>query len=229
LRIVSANLWNGNADPAAFADLVAALQADVVAVQELSEEQAEALAAVLPHGLLEPANDYLGMGIALRRPGTVRRLRMPYRDARIAEVQPAGAKNGDDPVEILNVHVRAPHSMVVGWSWISRRGQLRVLERHLDASPARRRVLVGDLNATPIWPVYRRLSSRLSDAAVAAAAQNSHRPQPTWGPFAWAPRMLRIDHVLVNGLIVNDCRVVRVAGADHSAVVADLALPSPTP
>jgi len=40
LRIVSANLWNGRAHPEAFAELVAGLEADIVAVQEMSPEQA---------------------------------------------------------------------------------------------------------------------------------------------------------------------------------------------
>jgi len=227
LRIVSANLWNGAADPAAFAELVEALQADVVAVQELTEAQATALADVMPHGMLEPSDDYLGMGIALRRPGAVRRLRLPYRDARLAELQLDGNGAGEMAVEVINVHLQAPHSPTLR-CFLNRRGQLRGLERHLDAHPERRRVVIGDLNSTPLWPVYRRLSSRLIDAAVAAAEQNSHRPQPTWGPWPGAPRMLRIDHALIQGLAVQDFRVVPVVGGDHSAIIVDLALPDAT-
>ena len=61
LRLVSANLAQ-RTDPAAFARLVADLDADVVAVQELVAAQAEALAAVLPFGRLDPARDYTGHG-----------------------------------------------------------------------------------------------------------------------------------------------------------------------
>jgi endonuclease/exonuclease/phosphatase family metal-dependent hydrolase len=78
-RLLTANLANGAADPSAFADLVEAAEPDVVAVQELAPEQAEALARVLPFGKLEPARDHHGMGIALRAPGSVRRLSLPYR------------------------------------------------------------------------------------------------------------------------------------------------------
>jgi endonuclease/exonuclease/phosphatase (EEP) superfamily protein YafD len=224
-RIVSANLWNGAAEPGAFADLVAALQADAVATQEMTPEQADALARVLPHGQLEPARDYSGMGIALREPARVRRLGLPCRDARVADVRwqrPSGARL---ELEILNVHVQAPHSPPSWGALRRRRGQLHGLVRHLAASPHRRRVLVGDLNATPLWPLYRRLLARLSDAAVAAARRHGRAVQRTWGPWAGAPRLLRIDHALVHGVAVEDFQVLPIAGGDHSAIVVDLAVP----
>ena len=74
LRVISANLWAGRAEPEAFAEQVQALQADVVCAQELAPEQAEALSQVLPHGRLEPRDDCLGMGIALRAPAAVDRI-----------------------------------------------------------------------------------------------------------------------------------------------------------
>ncbi len=224
-RIVSANLWNGAADPAAFADLVARLQPDAVATQEMTPEQADALARVLPHGRLDPARDYSGMGIALREPARVRRLGLPCRDAHVAEVRwesPSGARID---LEILNVHVQAPHSPPSWGALRRRRGQLHGLVRHLEASPQRRRALVGDLNATPLWPLYRRLLARLNDAAVAAARRHGRAVQRTWGPWPGAPRLLRIDHALVHGVAVEDFQVLPIAGGDHSAIVVDIAVP----
>jgi endonuclease/exonuclease/phosphatase (EEP) superfamily protein YafD len=224
-RIVSANLWNGAADPRAFAELVAGLDADAAATQEMSPEQAEALARVLPHGRLEPARDFMGMGIALRHPAKVRRLALPCRDARIAEVHWELASGARIELELLNVHVSAPHATPRQKAWRLRRGQLRGLLRHLEASPRRRRVLVGDLNATPLWPLYRRLVAHLSDAAVVAARRHGRAVQRTWGPWAGAPRLLRIDHALVHGLAVEDFQVLPIAGGDHSAIVIDIAVP----
>ena len=77
LRLISANLRCGRADAEAFAELVERERAAVVAVQELGPRQAEALAALLPHGKLEPTPDGVGMGVALRRPGAVERLALP--------------------------------------------------------------------------------------------------------------------------------------------------------
>jgi endonuclease/exonuclease/phosphatase (EEP) superfamily protein YafD len=219
---VSANLLNGGAAPDAFAALVAALDADVVATQEMAPEQADALARVLPHGLLEPTRDYSGMGIALREPAPIRRLALPGRDARIADIAWQGPAGARIELEILNVHVEAPHST---WdSLYRRRGQLRGLVRHLAAAPARRRVLIGDLNATPLWPLYRRLAARLTDAAAAAAHRHGRSVESTWGPWAWAPRVLRIDHAFVDGVAVEDFRVLPIAGSDHSAIVIDIAV-----
>ena len=221
LRILSANLWNGRADPDAFARVVESLRPDVVAVQELAPEHAEALARMMPHGALAPARDHRGMGLALRRPGVVRRVALPYRDAHVVDVP-----LGDEVVEVLNVHILAPHAQPPWWMWRVRCGQVRALAAYLDAAPRRHRVVVGDLNATPLWPAYRRLTARLTDGAVEAARQNGHRPQPTWSPWPGAARLLRIDHILVSGLAVHDVRVVPVAGSDHSAVVADVSATS---
>jgi endonuclease/exonuclease/phosphatase family metal-dependent hydrolase len=220
-RLLTANLLNGGADPAAFARLVRTLGADVVAVQELTAAQADALAAVLPFGRLEPAPDHTGMGIALRWPGTVSRIVLPRRAAYAAECTVDGA--GGEALEILNVHVLAPHMQPAWRTLADRRRQIGALEAYLEAAPRRHRAVVGDLNSTPAWPLYRRLARRFRDAAVEAARQNGHRPGRTWGPWPGAPRLFRIDHVLVTGLAVHEARVVAVPGSDHSAVVVDLA------
>lgn len=225
VRILSANLWNGRADAQAFAALVARLQVDIAAVQELAPWQAEALAAVLPHGRLEPAEDFHGMGIASRTPISVRRLKLPYRDARVADLTLGGAHGAPAPLELVNIHVQAPHSLQA-WSTVRhRRGQWRGLQRHLNANPHRPRVVVGDFNATPLWPFYRRMSMHLRDAALLAPTRNGRRAQRTWGPRPGGPRLLRIDHAFVHRVEVLDFSVVEVVGGDHCAVVVDIALP----
>jgi endonuclease/exonuclease/phosphatase (EEP) superfamily protein YafD len=220
LRLISANLRHGRADPEAFAELVRREDAAVVAVQELGPRLAETLAALLPHGKLEPTQDGMGMGVALRRPSAVERLALPHRDARVARLEPEEWPELRERVEIMNVHISAPHTRVPH-SWRDRRGQLAGLEAYLTAAEGPR-VLVGDFNATPLWPVYRRLAALLDDAAALVAAREGRAPARTWGPTPDAPRLLRIDHVLVDALEVRALRVVPLPGSDHSAVVADL-------
>jgi endonuclease/exonuclease/phosphatase family metal-dependent hydrolase len=220
-RILTANLANGAADADAFADLVEAAEPDVVVVQELAPDQAEALARVLSFGKLEPTRTHDGMGIALRSPGSVRRLRLPYRSAFVAELAWPG---DDEPVEVLNVHLAAPHVHPVFQRIWDRRGQVRDVIAHMVATPRRRRVLAGDLNATPLWPAYRRLRGHLIDAVADAARRSGRRPERTWGPWAGSARLLRIDHVLVHGLVAGSTRVLPLRGSDHSALVADLRL-----
>jgi endonuclease/exonuclease/phosphatase family metal-dependent hydrolase len=130
-------------------------------------------------------------------------------------------------VELLTVHVEAPHTQPSWRTALHRRGQCRGLLRHFAATPQHPRVLVGDLNSTPNWPLYRRLAHHLRDAAVVAASRNGGHTGRTWGPWPSAPRLLRIDHAFVHRVEVLDFRVVPVRGGDHSAIVLDIgALPA---
>jgi endonuclease/exonuclease/phosphatase (EEP) superfamily protein YafD len=230
LRIMSANLWSGAASPEGLVELVESLAVDVVACQELATRQAAALREVLPYGELQPSGSYHGMGIALRRPAELRRISLPYRDAWVALLAPEEWPGLEAPVEVINVHIAAPHaSPTLSRPLWHRRGQMNGLRNYLDgsadepgaATPAR--VLVGDFNATPAWPVYWQIASRLQDAARTAAKQNGHRVRRTWGPWHGFPRLLRIDHGFVDAARVDSFQVVDLPGSDHSAIVLDVA------
>lgn len=229
LRVLTANLWGGHADARAFAELVEEAGADVVAVQELGPEQAEALAARLPHGRLHPARGHDGMGIALRRPGSVHRVTLPRRDALVAELATDAWPELGVNVSVINAHLLAPHAPPWWRTARIRARQLRGLETHLEASGAGPRLLVGDLNATPLWPAYRRLAAHLEDAALLFARRHARRPLRTWGPWPGAPRLLRIDHALVAGMEVEALRVVPVRGSDHSALLVEVSVPREEP
>lgn len=228
LRILTANLWNGRADPEAFAALVEREGVDVVCVQELAPEQAGPLAAVLPHGALEPSRDYKGMGIALRQPAEVASLPLRFRPVRAARLDPKEWPGLADPVAVWNVHVRAPHGFPQHVAWATRRAQLSGLMDHLGAAAVERRlVVVGDFNATPIWPVYRRVARQLDDVALSDARRSGRRPARTWGPvWRHAPRLrlLRIDHAFARGVEVSQVRSLRVPGSDHDALCVDIPL-----
>lgn len=226
LRIVSANLWNGRAHPEAFAELVAGLEADVVAVQEMAPEQADALAEVMPHGQLMPARDHSGMGFATRQPVAVSLIPLYMRSAPVVRLDPSDWSQLRRPLEVVNVHMYAPHVVVPKLGLPVRRRQIRDFERFLadEGSDSLRdsRVLVGDFNATPVWPVYRWFAQRFTDAAGAAAGALGRPVRSTWGPWHGAPRLLRIDHGFVRGFEVEEFQVMPLRGSDHSAVVLDL-------
>ena len=153
-------------------------------------------------------------------PGSVRRLHLPYRSAFVAEVS---RSVDEEPIEIVNLHLAAPHVRPMVQRLHDRRRQLHLVLAHLDATPRQHRVLGGDLNATPLWPAYRRLRARFDDAAVDAARRIGRRPGATWGPWPGSVRLLRIDHILVRGLTAIETRVLPLRGSDHSALLADLA------
>jgi endonuclease/exonuclease/phosphatase (EEP) superfamily protein YafD len=223
LRIVSGNLCNGCADPEAFADLVQSRAADVVAVQELGLEQADALSRVLPHGQLEPDRSYTGMGIALRRPAGLARLPLAGRDGQIARLDPANWSGLPHPVEVLNLHVSAPHVWPIWVQLAHRRRQLQGILGHIDSTPDGALALVGDFNATPLWPLYRRVAARIDDVALTHARRRDARPQKTW-PRWRGGRLLRIDHCFARGLDVEGVEVVEIPGSDHCALVVDLSV-----
>ncbi len=227
LRILSANLWNGRADAEGFADLVLALAVDVVAVQELSPEQAEALSVVMPYGELQPSRNHEGMGIAMLRPGEMSRLQMGSRAARLSRLEPAHWPQLSRPLEVLNVHITAPQILFPKPAFLTRPHQVRTLERHIRENPEHHRVVLGDFNATPLWPAYRRIASHLTDAAIVAAEQRGRAPAATWGPWHRSPRLARIDHGFVGGLDVEDFQVIDVPKSDHCAIVMDVSTSPP--
>jgi endonuclease/exonuclease/phosphatase family metal-dependent hydrolase len=222
LRVLSANLWGGRANHQALARQIQELDLDVIAVQELSPGQADAISEVLPYGKLEGSQDRGGMGIALRHPGNVQHLDLCHRDAHVVELLPDEWPDLPDRIELVNVHLQAPHSFPQWRSLARRRAQLRGLIAYLQGVPKPRRAVVGDFNATPIWPVYRSLASHLDDAAMLHAEVTGSRPACTWGPWHGAPRLLRIDHAFLRGLNVGCFEVVDVTGSDHSGILTDL-------
>ncbi len=226
IRILTANLWNGRADPDRLAQLVVEEQVDVACVQELAPAQAEALAAVLPHTHLAPRTDYTGMGVAARGPVEFGVLPLRFRPLRTARLDPKHWSGLDAPLDVWNIHVCAPHSRPP-LSFALRRAQVRRLLAHLEEVGRPRLLLVGDLNATPHWPAYRQLVPRLRDLAVEAATRRGEPPPGTWAPRPGLPdrrRWLRIDHALGRGVSAVDVRRLHLEGSDHDALCVDLAL-----
>ncbi len=241
LRLMSANLRAGGVAPADLRRILEREAADVVALQELAPEQARAIEAsgLYPHGEMDARQDTCGLGLVLRCAVSVRRLPMPRRDGWIADLRlsATGAGNvaaadaarapAERSLEVINVHVTPPHHLPPWRMLHQRRGQIRALRAHLDSAPHTLRVLLGDLNSTPIFSAYRALTHHLADAALLAARRRGGRPPATWGPRPGWPRLLRIDHVLVHpGLAVEAAWIVELPGSDHAALVVDLLLPS---
>jgi endonuclease/exonuclease/phosphatase (EEP) superfamily protein YafD len=219
LRVLTANLYGERLDLEGFRVLLKDLDPDVVLVQELSFRAADVLAEFLPHGLLVPAHGYDGRGLALKAPGHLQILPIAYRDGLIARLGPPAWRGS---VEIVNIHMANP----IAWPpWASlrlRRRQLDALMAHVSRPAVR--LVGGDFNASPAWPLYRRLAAHLDDAAKLWAKQQGTRPVRTWGPTPGAPRMLRIDHVFVEKLKPLDVRVVALPGSDHSGLMVDVRL-----
>lgn len=220
IRILSCNLFFGNARPAALLDLIARESIDVVCAQELSPSLAAALQECLPHGDMVRPGLKRDNGIAARRPVTLDVIAMPGRAARIATLTPEHWPQLRQPLQLVNVHIQAPQK----WPWfpnrVRRRDQLRMLLQDRAAAPCAY-AIVGDFNASPSWPLYRRIAREHQDAAVllqprAAATWPAITPLGISGLF-------RIDHCFVKNLGVTSLRIVELPGSDHSGLLVDLA------
>ncbi|CAN5854679.1 hypothetical protein BH23ACT5_BH23ACT5_00330 [soil metagenome] len=210
MRLLTFNLFNGRARPQSVADLIDRLRPDVVAAQEMAPDAAAVISARLGHGRLDPSTDHQGLGLASLEPMEVTRVPLPHRDAMVGRL---------DDMTIWAVHLANPVGFPPPFS--ARRAQVVALASHL--ADAERTVVVGDFNATPIWPAYRRLTSGpFVDGVLEWARRVGTRPSPTWGYKPWLPASLRIDHVFVTGVEVTGVEVARVRGTDHRALVVDL-------
>lgn len=222
LRVLSANLWVDRVDPEGFGAVLDRIQPDVVCIQELHRDAARALESRYPHGLMAPTIDPMGMGIALRNPAKLTELDFPHKIGLSAVLEPDDWEVLDESIEIVNMHFAAPGPKRPLHHLKARRQQIQAFEAWLEEASPSRRLLVGDMNATPLWPLYWRLSRRFTDAHRRLARRHGHLPRRTWGPTPRWPRLLRIDHVFTDGVGVCDVWVVRIPGTDHSGLVIDV-------
>lgn len=221
LRVLTANLLGDRSSPLALAGLLDDTSPDIVAVQELAPSNAAVIRTRYPGGVLRPALGTNGMGLVGRLPLEVRRLPLPRRSALVGSV----TLPNDQIVGVWAAHLANPIDLPPSIG--VRREQVRLLEEALDGnrSPL---VLVGDLNASPRWPAYRQLRTRLDDGVADWARRNRTRPDRTWSYRPGLPRLLRIDHALVRGMTVTGVQVLPVRGSDHHALIVDLDLGAPT-
>ena len=229
-------------DVARVADVIAAEEPDIVALQELDMlrartgmvDQAHEIAKLLEmayhfHPAMQVEEEFYGDAILTRYPERlVQAAPLPgYGSAWL--IEPRGALwvavdiDGVE-VQIINAHLglipreqQAQAVALAGPSWA---------EHPLCKPPA---ILLGDFNATAGSQVYRALTRRLKDARLL--------DPPPRGPTSTFPSrmpVLRIDHVFVTeGVTVLDVRApfnpeVRIA-SDHCPLLMDFEVHAQTP
>jgi endonuclease/exonuclease/phosphatase (EEP) superfamily protein YafD len=222
MRLMTTNLLHRDgASAEALRDALDMIKPDLLAVQELTAPLKDTISERFPHHLVAPRPNGDGVGMAADRPVSFYELPMAYRSGMIATLDPEDWPEFGGPVEVFNLHLGNP---IERWPWTMariRRAQIEAVEQQV-ASASPRRIVCGDLNATPLWPAYRRLLRAHRDGILEAAARQGKHPARTWAQTRTGPRLLRIDHVLVSGMRVVSAETVRIAGSDHLAVVADL-------
>jgi endonuclease/exonuclease/phosphatase (EEP) superfamily protein YafD len=224
LSVLTINLLAGGAAAPGLVALVRATGADVLFLQELTDEAAmrlkrSGLHELLPNEMLDVEGyRYRGSGIYSRYPlsdGLV--IGHSYASQPTARLDlPSGQL-----VQFVCVH---PHPPFPPWSWAAAprwRGELAALPPPGDPPV----ILVGDYNATLDHAQFRRL---LRLGYVDAASQVGNGLVPTWGPEPRGrPALFAVDHVLVDPrCAVLATSVHEVPGSDHRALYARFRLPA---
>jgi endonuclease/exonuclease/phosphatase (EEP) superfamily protein YafD len=223
LRVITANMYFGRGDAEVIVGLVRQTGADVLFLQELTEDAVSRLKLagldeLLPHNQLElrggGAHGSDGSGIYSRFPLSEGPPVPPTLKA-----QPSARLElpGGGAVELVCVHPCAPGLRRWGGA-----AQWREELAGLPAPAGLPRVLAGDFNATLDHAVFRDVL-RLGYAD--AASQAGEALTPTWGLPGKRRPVLTLDHVLADrSCAVLDYSVHVIPGSDHRAVYAELQL-----
>ncbi|WP_204061500.1 endonuclease/exonuclease/phosphatase family protein [Microbispora corallina] len=217
LRVLTANLNEGRADPQAIVDLIRRLHPDVVTLEELTpwlldDLDAGGLSALLPYRVAQTGPGPTGTGIFSARPLTERTgLFTP-----VGHHMPVAETTTPDgtPVEIVAVHPVAPVPETVG-EWEEG-------VRTLPPAPSSgvTRILSGDFNSTLDHAVLRNL---LATGYVDSAAETGNGLTMTWPAGHRLFPMVAIDHVLVDKRsFAVSTAIEDLPRSDHRGVFAEL-------
>jgi endonuclease/exonuclease/phosphatase (EEP) superfamily protein YafD len=218
LTVLAANVYLGNADPAALVALVDRYRPDLLSVEELTppfatELREDGIGRWLPHSFLMAQPHGHGAGLYARYPlmPLPHQTHFLFRMPRAAISLPGGRR-----LRLVAVHPQPPNMNVDRW-----REALRSLPTPGSGAPW---VLVGDFNATFDQAEFRDLVGRGYRDAGEATGRGL---EPTWpGPGVFPTGLITIDHVLADRRIgVADYGVDDLPGSDHRAIHARLVLP----
>jgi endonuclease/exonuclease/phosphatase family metal-dependent hydrolase len=220
LRVLSANLYEGGADPASLVNLVRSTNADVVALEELTPDLLQSLSddglsALMPYQESSPRGFAGGTALFSKYPlsdsGRVRLLNG------FVESYGTVSVPGARPVEVTVVHYCAPADPTQMACW--RYGVSQVP----SATPKGAiKLLVGDFNLTDDYTAFQKiLGTGYRDAGVVAGKSLT----ATW-PFDGKPLPpVTLDHVVADRRLgINGYSVHAIKGSDHRAVLASLNL-----
>lgn len=230
LRVATYNTLSIRSNPARVVDAVAALDADLVGLQELGPRHADLLAGRLgadyPYQSLHPLLPVHGVGLLSRH---------PIREAEVIRLLPesmlslrAVVEIDGSPVTVFVTHPSPPVNAFSPLTYDSTRRDREIgvlLADHLDgiAGPL---IVVGDFNMTDQSDTYRAVDARLDDAFRAAGrGMGFTYPATLKGALRIVGGLVRIDYIWHNAhFTALDAWPGPDGGtSDHRPVVAELA------
>ena len=225
--VLSWNLELGSKAAATSVEGIAAVEADLVALQELTPEVAGAIEADerltrrYPYRILEPREGVDGLGLLARQPLLVRGM-----ETRPLVLRAGWLLDNGTIVDVLDVHPYPPAvgrlgPVPVGLDTRSRDAALGNIADEVSAlQDPDLALVVGDLNAAPTEPGLAPLQSMLVDAHTVAGTG----PGFTWRPSSLGGLgvgLVRIDHLLAGSrLQPTATRVDCSFPGDHCRLIA---------
>ena len=188
--------------------------ADIVCLLEVDETwraSLEPLRVKYPHRVEEMNEGYFGIACYTRLPlksSEVRRFTIWALPTVLLNLDHLGR-----PLTVIATHPMPPMGGLKAQQWRSQLSHISSIAASIDGEV----ILAGDLNATP-WCEGMRLLCEKSGLRF-------HSVDPVWTP-TWGlklPMMIPIDHVLVNGGLSVQKRVIGPEmGSDHRSVTVEI-------
>jgi endonuclease/exonuclease/phosphatase (EEP) superfamily protein YafD len=224
LRVISANLREGQADPCHLVKS-AREHADVIAFQELTPEEADRLScagldATFPYRWLEARGGPGGVGMWSRFPIDAPRRIGGYTFAFLtAQIRVTGVSI--DPT-IVVAHVAGPWPQPID-DWRRDLNRLPVTLSEVGEQAGAGSVIVAaDLNSTTDMRPFRAL---LGNGYRNAAEQSGAGIKPTFPADSRLPPFVAIDHILTRNCTATSLRTLKIRGSDHRGLVATISIP----
>ncbi len=233
LQVMTCNVYKGAADAASIVELVRSQGVQVLALQETTVEFVEALeeagiSSLLPYSERSSSDGVFGNGIWSA---------CPLDDGASDEIgssasaMPAGTVTltsaDDTPVRLRFVSVHTCSPVPGYWDlWKTSLDELGVVHERLaqEGSPAY--VLMGDFNATYDHVPFRQMLGQSGSTPLHDAARETGQGITcTWPSNKAVAPLAAIDHVVTSDAVTaTSVAAFCVAGADHLALVATLAV-----
>jgi endonuclease/exonuclease/phosphatase (EEP) superfamily protein YafD len=220
LRVLTANMLVGGADPAVIVGLVRSQHVDLLALQELTPGaqaalESAGLADLLPNRSAHPLEGVGGSALYSRFPLRDDGLRLNPFD--FGQAKATVTVPGAAPIAVESVHPCAPSDADRSSCWAE--GLRGEPPATVDGQV---RLLLGDFNATLDHVLLRRL---IATGYRDAADVTGDGLGTTW-PYDKLFLRITLDHVLADRRVgVRQVIVDPVRDSDHRAVFAELVLP----
>ncbi|WP_106401372.1 endonuclease/exonuclease/phosphatase family protein [Actinocorallia populi] len=228
LTVAGHNVGAGNPDPAGTARVLAASGADVLALQEVTEQARgtyeKELAKAYPHHTVQgTVGLWSRLPLSDIRPVDTEMDYGPLGDAKPVEVKMtynralrATVATDRGPLAVYVAHLGSARVNLRAGFWTASRDRgAQALGKAVAADRNERLVLLGDLNGTTDDRAFAGLTARLRSVQTAAGDGFGF----TW-PASFP--VVRIDQILVRGVEPESSRVLPATGSDHLPVAAGI-------